>query len=157
VKQLRDLGYKGLIVGGNGVNTAAIFPICKAKCDGILIAQAYSPAYKSKINDEFKSVYKDKQKKDPPQFSAQAFTGIQVFVEALRALDKKSPIAKMDLAALRVELNKQLISGTYDTPLGEISFTTGPGMGGEIVQKQAYVAQIKMDPDGTKGTFVFVK
>ena len=55
VKQLRDLGYKGLIVGGNGVNTAAIFPICKAKCDGILIAQAYSPAYKSKINDEFKA------------------------------------------------------------------------------------------------------
>ena len=45
----------------------------------------------------------------------------------------------------------------YDTPLGEISFTTGPGMGGEIVQKQAYVAQIEMDPDGTKGTFVFVK
>src|SRR5262244_878172 len=42
IKQLRDLGYKGLIVGGNGVNTAAIFPICKAKCDGILIAQAYS-------------------------------------------------------------------------------------------------------------------
>src|SRR5436309_14035194 len=59
VKQLRDLGYKALIVSGNGVNTAAIFPICKAKCDGILIAQAYSPAYKSKINDEFKSVYKD--------------------------------------------------------------------------------------------------
>ena len=78
-------------------------------------------------------------------------------MEALRALDKKSPIAKMDLGALRVELNKQLISGTYDTPLGEIAFSTGPGMGGEIVQKQSYVAQIKMDPDGTKGTFVFVK
>ena len=26
IKQLRDLGYKGLIVGGNGVNTAAIYP-----------------------------------------------------------------------------------------------------------------------------------
>jgi len=25
------------------------------------------------------------------------------------------------------------------------------------VQKQSYVAQIRMDPDGTKGTFVFVK
>ena len=32
-----------------------------------------------------------------------------------------------------------------------------PGMGGEIVQKQSYVAQIRMEPDGTKGTFVFVK
>src|SRR5256885_16009916 len=107
--------------------------------------------------EDWKSAARDRKKTDPPQFSAQAFAGIQVFVEALRALDKKSPLAKMDLATLRVELNKQLISGTYDTPLGEISFSTGPGMGGEIVQKQAYVAQIKMEPDGTKGTFVFVK
>ena len=28
----------------------------------------------------------------------------------------------MDLATLRTELNKQIIAGTYDTPLGEISF-----------------------------------
>ena len=59
----------------------------------------------------------------------------------------------MDLATLRTELNKQILAGTYDTPLGEISFTPE----GEIKQKQFYVAQIKMDPDGTKGTFVFVK
>ena len=76
-------------------------------------------------------------------------------MEALGALDKKSPIAKMDLAALRVELNKQLIAGTYDTPLGEISFKASPG--GEIVQKQSYVAQIKMDPGGTSGKWVYVK
>ncbi|OLB95587.1 MAG: branched-chain amino acid ABC transporter substrate-binding protein [Candidatus Rokubacteria bacterium 13_1_40CM_68_15] len=155
VKQLRELAYKGLIVGGNGLNTTNIIPICKALCDGILVAQAYSPEYKSKINDDFKGIYKDRQKKDPPQFSAQAFTGVQVFVEALGALDKKSPIAKMDLAALRVELNKQLIAGTYDTPLGEISFKASPG--GEIVQKQSYVAQIKMDPGGTSGKWVYVK
>jgi branched-chain amino acid transport system substrate-binding protein len=155
VKQLRELGYKGLIVGGNGLNTTNIIPICKALCDGILVAQAYSPEYKSKINDDFKGMYRDKQKKDPPQFSGQAFTGVQVFVEALAALDKKSPIAKMDLAALRVELNKQLMAGTYDTPLGEISFKPSPG--GEIIQKQAYVAQIKMDPGGTSGKWVFVK
>ncbi|HMA33178.1 MAG TPA: ABC transporter substrate-binding protein, partial [Chloroflexia bacterium] len=43
VKQLRDLGYKGLIIGGNGLNTANVFPVCKAACDGVLIAQAYSP------------------------------------------------------------------------------------------------------------------
>src|SRR5256884_501057 len=127
------------------------------KKDAIRRGRAHGPAYKGKVNDGFKSVCKEKEKKAPPQFSAQAFAGIQVFVEALRALDKKSPLAKMDLATLRVELNKQLISGTYDTPLGEISFSTGPGMGGEIVQKQAYVAQIKMEPDRTKGTFAFVK
>ena len=35
VKQLRELGYKGLIVGGNGFNTTNLFPVCKALCDGI--------------------------------------------------------------------------------------------------------------------------
>jgi branched-chain amino acid transport system substrate-binding protein len=155
VKQLRELSYKGLIVGGNGLNTTNIIPICKALCDGILVAQAYSPEYKSKINDEFKGMYRDRQKKDPPQFSAQAFTGVQVFVEALSALDKKSPLAKMDLSALRMELQKQLIAGTYDTPLGEISFKASPG--GEIIQKQSYVAQIKMDQGGTSGKWVFVR
>jgi branched-chain amino acid transport system substrate-binding protein len=155
VKQLRELSYKGLIVGGNGLNTTNIIPICKALCDGILVAQAYSPELKSKINDEFKGMYRDRQKKDPPQFSAQAFTGVQVFVEALAALDKKSPLAKMDLAAVRMELQKQLIAGTYDTPLGEISFKASPG--GEIIQKQSYVAQIKMDQGGTSGKWVYVR
>ena len=155
VKQLRELSYKGLIVGGNGLNTTNIIPICKMLCDGILVAQAYSPELKSKINDDFKSMYRDRQKKDPPQFSAQAFSGVQVFVEALSALDKKSPLAKMDLAALRTELNKQIVAGTYDTPLGEISFKASPG--GEIVQKQSYVAQIKMDQGGTSGKWVYVR
>jgi branched-chain amino acid transport system substrate-binding protein len=155
VKQLRELSYKGLIVGGNGLNTTNIIPICKMLCDGILVAQAYSPELKSKINDDFKGMYRDRQKKDPPQFSAQAFTGVQVFVEALAALDKKSPLAKMDLATIRVELNKQLIAGAYDTPLGEISFKASPG--GEIIQKQSYVAQIKMDQGGTSGKWVYVR
>ena len=155
VKQLRELSYKGLIVGGNGLNTTNIIPICKMLCDGILVAQAYSPELKSKINDDFKGMYRDRQKKDPPQFSAQAFSGVQVFVEALSALDKKSPLAKMELAALRMELNKQIVAGTYDTPLGEISFKASPG--GEIVQKQSYVAQIKMDQGGTSGKWVYVR
>ena len=155
VKQLRELSYKGLIVGGNGLNTTNIIPICKMLCDGILVAQAYSPELKSKINDDFKAMYRDRQKKDPPQFSAQAFSGVQVFVEALSALDKKSPLAKMDLAALRMELNKQIMAGAYDTPLGEISFKASPG--GEIVQKQSYVAQIKMDQGGTSGKWVYVR
>ncbi|NJL42414.1 MAG: ABC transporter substrate-binding protein, partial [Pseudanabaena sp. SU_2_4] len=50
VKQLRELGYKGLIIGGNGLNTSNLLPVCKALCDGILIAQAYSPEHPSEIN-----------------------------------------------------------------------------------------------------------
>ncbi len=161
VKQLRELGYQGLIVGGNGLNTANIFPVCQELCDGILIAQAYSYQFDSEINNAFREAYKAQQDKEPPQFSAQAFTGIQVFVEALSRLDKRKPLKEMDLATLRAELREEIMNGKYDTPLGPISFEEtkkddGTPAGGEIVQEQFYVAQIRMNPDGKTGRFVFV-
>jgi branched-chain amino acid transport system substrate-binding protein len=153
VKQLRDLGYQGLIVGGNGLNTPNIFPVCKAACDGILVAQAYSYQTESEINAAFREAFKAKQNKEPGQFSGQAFTAVQVFIDALNALDKQSPIASMDLSQLRTALNKQVLAGTYNSPLGDISFTPN----GDINQKQFYVAQVKMSPDGSSGSFEFIK
>jgi len=152
VKQLRELGFKGVIIGGNGLNTSNLFTVCKAQCDGILIAQAYSPELKSDINDAFKKVYTNQFKKDPPQFAAQTFTGIQVFVDALKSLDSKSKIAAMSLDDVRVALNTEVHAGKYDTPLGAISFDKDR----ELVQKDFYVAQIKMNPDGVTGKFVFL-
>jgi branched-chain amino acid transport system substrate-binding protein len=153
VKQLRELGYKGLIIGGNGLNTSNILPVCKALCDGIIIAQAYSPELKNEINTAFRKIYTGKNKKEPPQFSAQAFTGVQVFVEALRTLDKTSKLNTLDLAQLRTQLNDTLLANKYVTPLGEISFTPE----GEIQQKQFFVAQIKMESDGNSGKFTFIQ
>ncbi|MHC0063783.1 ABC transporter substrate-binding protein [Nostoc sp. UIC 10890] len=153
VRQLRELGYKGLIVGGNGLNTSNILPVCKALCDGVLIAQAYSPEHPGEVNAAFRKAYTDEYKKEPPQFSAQAFAAVQVYVEALQALDKKSKVNKLQLPELRTELNKQILSGIYNTPLGEIGFTPI----GEVVQKDFYVAQIKMEKDGSKGKFTFLK
>lgn len=152
VRQLRELGYKGLIIGGNGLNTSNLLPVCKALCDGVLIAQAYSPEQPGEINNAFRTAYTNQYKKEPPQFSAQAFTAVQVYVDALKALDKKTDVNKMPLAQLRTELNKQLLTGKYQTPLGDISFTPE----GEIVQKEFYVAQIKMNPDGNSGKFAFL-
>ncbi|MFW9260753.1 ABC transporter substrate-binding protein [Nostoc sp. CALU 546] len=153
VRQLRELGYKGLIVGGNGLNTSNILSVCKALCDGVLIAQAYSPEHPGEVNAAFRKAYTDEYKKEPPQFSAQAFAAVQVYVEALQALDKKSKVNKLQLPELRTELNKQILSGTYNTPLGEIGFTPI----GEVVQKDFYVAQIKMEKDGSQGKFTFLK
>lgn len=153
VKQLRELGYKGLIIGGNGLNTSNILPVCKALCDGIIIAQAYSPELKNEVNTAFRQLYTEQNKKEPPQFSAQAFTGVQVFIEALRIIDKTTKLSTLALAQLRTQLNETLLAGKYVTPLGEISFTPE----GEIVQKQFFVAQIKMDADGNSGKFAFIK
>jgi branched-chain amino acid transport system substrate-binding protein len=153
VRQLRELGYKGLIIGGNGMNTSNMFPVCKALCDGILIAQAYSPEHPGEINKAFSTAYQKQFQKAPPQFSAQAFTGVQVFVDALKVLDKTTKVSQLPISELRTKLNQQLLQGQYQTPLGQISFTPE----GEIIQKDFYVAQIKMSPDGSTGKFVFLK
>jgi branched-chain amino acid transport system substrate-binding protein len=153
VKQLRELGYKGLIIGGNGLNTSNLLPVCKALCDGIIIAQAYSPEMKNEVNTNFRQLYIEQNKKEPPQFTAQAFTGVQVFVEALLALDKTAKLSTLVLPQLRTQLNDTLLTGKYVTPLGEISFTPE----GEIVQKQFFVAQIKMESDGNSGKFTFIQ
>src|SRR5919199_2272431 len=153
IKQLRQLGYKGLIIGGNGLNTSNLFPVCQTQCNDVLIAQAYSPELSNEINKEFRDSYKSQNKKEPPQFSAQAFTGVQVFVEALKALDSKTKVNTLPIDQLRTQLNKQILAGKYDTPLGEIAFDPE----GEVKQSQFYVAQIKMEADGKNGKFTFLK
>ncbi|MFP5221696.1 MAG: ABC transporter substrate-binding protein [Acidobacteriota bacterium] len=155
VKQLRQLGYKGLIVGGNGLNSPNMFPVCGPLCEGIMVAQAYSPQADFPINKEFAAKFTEAYKKAPAQFSAQAFTAVQVMVEALRKVEKESgkKLTDMDLADVRVALNKALMTGSYMTPVGEISLDPE----GEVIQKQFYVSQIKMNPDGKTGAFVLTK
>ena len=153
VKQLRELGYKGLIIGGNGLNTSNIFPVCQIFCDGLLVAQSYSPELSSELNNVFREAYKLQHKKEPPQFSAQAFTGVQVFVEALTALDNQTSLETLSLKQLRSQLNQQILAGKYNTPLGEIAFDPE----GEIKQSQFYIAQIEMESEGKNGRFKFLK
>jgi branched-chain amino acid transport system substrate-binding protein len=145
---LRQLGYKGLIIGGNGLNTSNLFPVCQALCDGIMIAQAYSPEHPGAINKAFRSAYQAQFKKEPPQFSAQAFTAVQVFVEALKKVDTKK-----SLNEIRNDVNQALLKGNYDTPIGQISFSPE----GEIFQQAFYVAEVEMSPDGKTGRFEFLK
>jgi branched-chain amino acid transport system substrate-binding protein len=157
VKQLRDTGYAGLIVGGNGLNVVQTFSVCKAQCDGLIVAQAYSPEIPAAgINAEWRKLFKAEQQREPGQIAAQAFTAVQVFVEALRATDKAGKLTG-SLDAVRIEVNKNILSGEYATPLGDISFDSS----GEIQQKNFYVAQIKMRRgdagDPVSGKFVYAK
>lgn len=157
VKQLRDLGYGGVIVGGNGLNVVQTFSVCKQQCDGLIVAQAYSPEIpEDGVNAEFRKAFVAQQKREPGQIAAQAFTGVQVFVNALTELDKSG---KLDgaLDQIRQDLNKQILAGKYETALGDISFDKE----GEINQKNFYVAQIKMirgeASDVFAGKFTYVK
>ncbi|WP_094553799.1 ABC transporter substrate-binding protein [Synechococcus sp. 1G10] len=153
IRQLRELGYRGAIVVGNGMNTPNIYPICQRYCDGILIAQAYSPELDTPVNREFVALYqKAKGGAIPPQLTAQAFTAYQVVAEALQRLNKRQPLAQLSLGEARKALMAELLGGQYDTPLGEISFTSD----GEVVQQRFHVAQVQMQPDGRSGRFLLL-
>lgn len=150
VHQLRQAGYKGLIVAGNGMNTPRIFPICKASCEGLLIAQAYSPELKTPANAAFLQLFRlEHGDRPPPQLTAQAFTALQVVGDALQRLDQRQPIKGSNLVEVRRALMDELLDGTYQTPLGEIRFSPE----GEVLQKQFVVAQVKMAADGLRGRF----
>lgn len=151
VRQLGEGGYAGTIIGGNGLNTQRLLPICGSACNGMLIAQAYSPDNGSELNQAFRAAYEQERGQAPPQFAAQAFTAVQVFTEALRAVAQEQDLDALDLGALRTALNDAVLAGTYATPLGQISFTPE----GELNQEEFYVARIEMDEGGANGRFVF--
>ncbi len=153
IRQLRELGYKGAIVVGNGMNTPNIYPICQKYCEGILIAQAYSPELQSPANATFLRRYRASQGGAiPPQLTAQAWTALQVVAEALQRLDRRQPLQQSSVAQARKALMAEILSGTYQTPLGEIGFTPS----GEVIQKDFFVAQVRMAADGKSGRFALL-
>jgi len=148
VKQLRQLGYEGLIVGGNGFNSPNMYPVCGKQCTGVIVAQAYSPKAENAENKAFAAEFKEMFKKDPAQFSAQAYTSVKVVVDALSEVQASGKnVAEMDLGELRQALNKALVNSSYETPLGELTLNEK----GEVTQKTFYVSQIKIADDGKTG------
>jgi branched-chain amino acid transport system substrate-binding protein len=155
IRQLRELGYSGMIVVGNGMNTPNIYPICQRYCDGILIAQAYSPELATPANRAFLKAFQANQGAAhaiPPQLTAQAYTALQVLGEALKRLDTKTPLTTLTVAKARKALMTEILKGRYQTPLGDIGFTPS----GEVVQQKFFVAQVRMNPDGKAGRFALL-
>ena len=158
VRQLRELGYRGTIVVGNGMNTPNIYPICQKYCDGLLIAQAYSPELNTPANRAFVSAFAANQVRSgrgptiPPQLTGQAYTALQVVGEALQRLNAQRPLNTLTVAEARRALMDAILAGTYQTPLGNIRFTPD----GEVVQNNFFVAQVRMNPDGRSGRFALL-
>lgn len=150
VKQLRQFGYEGIIVGGNGFNSPNMYPVCGKECTGVIVAQAYSPKADNVENNAFVPVFREMFKKDPAQFSAQAYTSVKVVVDALNKVEQGAgkKVSEMDTAELRTALNAAIVSSSYDTPLGEIVLDAD----GEITQKTFYVSRIVIADDGKTGT-----
>ena len=154
IRQLRELGYRGQIVVGNGLNTPNIYPICQRWCDGVLIAQAYSPDLDTPVNNTFRRLFEEANAgRTPGQITAQAWTAYQVLFEAIQRLQRRGELEGLTLGEARRRLMRELLAGRYRTPLGPIHFQPD----GEVVQGRFYVAEVRMNPGGRDGRFRLVR
>jgi branched-chain amino acid transport system substrate-binding protein len=102
------------VIGGNGLNSAALLP--NANAGLIVVGTAWSKASTDKTNTDFIAAYKTKFGVDPDQFAAQSYTAMIVLADAL----KRSGNAT-DRAAVKKALEGV---SSLATPLGPFSFTT---------------------------------
>lgn len=151
IQALRELGYTGLIIGGNGLNVNILFEACGQACDGMYIAQAYDPTQQeTDVEKEFVEEYHAQGYVGfPSQITAQMFTALQLTIETLNGFEQVETLP--DLNTLRNSLNQKLLTMKTGiaTPLGYIWLDQR----GEICQNEFYVAQVKIDRRNTTGYF----
>jgi branched-chain amino acid transport system substrate-binding protein len=113
VAQARQLGFGGPIMGGNGFNSPAFIKNAGAAAEGVLVGTAWNSASPAPANERFKKAMAE-HGYTADQFAAQAYTGVLVIAEAIRASGGKGGRDDIKAGFARVK--------DLDTPLGKFSF-----------------------------------
>ena len=85
VTQARELGIEVPIVGGNGFNSPALMKDAGEAAEGVIVGAAWNSASENPENAAFLEAYEAKYDAAPDQFAAQAYAGMQLIDEAVRA------------------------------------------------------------------------
>jgi branched-chain amino acid transport system substrate-binding protein len=113
VAQARQLGFGGPIMGGNGFNSPAFIKNAGAAAEGVLVGTAWNSASPAPANERFKKAMAE-HGYTADQFAAQAYTGVLVIAEAIRASGGKGGRDDIKAGLAKVK--------DLDTPLGKFSF-----------------------------------
>jgi branched-chain amino acid transport system substrate-binding protein len=116
IQQARSLGFKGLIIGGNGFNSVDLIKQAGDSAEGVMVGTAWNINNNGAKNSAFVAAYKKVYAKEPDQFAAQSYTGVWLFAEAIRAGGRS------DSESVRKSL---LQIKNFETALGNFSFTAG--------------------------------
>ena len=139
----RNQGWQGQFLGGNGFNTATVSKQAGAAGKGARSASAWYIGNDFASNKDFVDAYKKEYGKDPDQFAAQGFTGVQILADAA----KRANLTFSDLAGDREKLRGAMESVNIQTPLGPFQFTSD-----HDVKQTVWIIQM----DG-QGGFTLVK
>ena len=113
VTQARQSGIDVPIIGGNGFNSPQLMADAGEAAEGVVVGAAWNSASESPENAEFLEAYREQHGSDPDQFAAQAYTGLLLVDQAVRA----GCSAERD--AIRDNLGELQ---DVPTPLGSFSF-----------------------------------
>src|SRR5438552_12931162 len=76
------------VIGGNGLNSAALLPNANAPL--MIVGTAWSKARTDKANQDFIAAYKAEYNAEPDQVAAQAYTAMLVLIEAMKKTTRMS-------------------------------------------------------------------
>ncbi|MBI5896376.1 MAG: ABC transporter substrate-binding protein [Desulfobacterales bacterium] len=116
VSQARQLGIKVPIIGGNGFNSPALMKNAGEAAEGVIVGASWNASATNPLNLKFVDDYTKKYNRSPDQFSAQAFTGVQIVYQAATAANSTDRKAIRDAMAKIKDM---------ETVLGKFSFTEG--------------------------------
>jgi branched-chain amino acid transport system substrate-binding protein len=119
IKELRDQGFKGQILGGNAFNSPAVAAAAGSAATGARSGAAWYLGNPSAVNRAFVSAYQKRYGTTPDQFAALAYTGVQLLARAARSAPLKFSSTSDD----RLALENALAGVRMNTPLGPFHFT----------------------------------
>ncbi|HEY6799890.1 MAG TPA: ABC transporter substrate-binding protein [Agromyces sp.] len=85
VTQAREIGIEAPIIGGNGFNSPALIDGAGEAAEGVIVGAAWNSASDNEQNVAFIDAYTERFDGAPDQFAAQAYAGMQIIDEAVRA------------------------------------------------------------------------
>jgi branched-chain amino acid transport system substrate-binding protein len=113
VTQARALGIDVPIIGGNGFNSPQLMADAGEAAEGVIVGAAWNSASDNPENAAFLEAFEAKHGGKPDQFAAQAYTGMMLVDQAVRAG------CSGDREAIKQHLGEL---EDVPTPLGSFSF-----------------------------------
>ncbi|CCG02527.1 ABC transporter substrate-binding protein [Blastococcus saxobsidens] len=85
VTQARELGIDVPIIGGNGFNNPRLMADAGEAAEGVVVGAAWNSSSDNPENQAFLEAYEAEYGAQPDQFAAQAYTGLKLVDQAVRA------------------------------------------------------------------------
>lgn len=83
LKKAREIGITVPVVGNNGFNSPQLIKSAGKAADGSIVASPWFPQKDDPKVKQFREAYKAKFNKEPDQFAAQSYDGLQIMAIAL--------------------------------------------------------------------------